>query len=272
VEVDRVAHRTVVAEGDGEQVAHLAAQDGTGERAVEHPHLLGDAGCDLHDHLVGGEGELVLGAARGRGERWIERLPLGLGDGGEVDLGAGVGSRFCRSLRCHGRATDDDVEHHPRLLVPRDRAPRLGRPRERSGEQLRRGAGLEQPGPADAADGEVVRHGSGVRDVEHHARPGRDVDRRGLHPQIAELDLDDGGARRRIGGRRLGERGVVAVVRTPAEGAGGGHGERDHPAATGSPPRPGWMQNSRHDGLISLADVRSIRPSIERSARGESPL
>lgn len=78
VEVDQVTHLAVVDEGDGEQVADLAAQHRSGHGAVEGPQLLSDAGCHLARQLRDSDRDLVdVGVGCGREPRVAGLEPLG---------------------------------------------------------------------------------------------------------------------------------------------------------------------------------------------------
>jgi hypothetical protein len=85
VEVDGVADRPVVDQGDDEDVADLAAQGRAGHGAVEGPHHLGDPGGDLDLGLDGVQGELVVGAARRRSQGRVVGSPARRRLGLEID-------------------------------------------------------------------------------------------------------------------------------------------------------------------------------------------
>src|SRR4029453_3506332 len=96
-----------------------------GDLAVEAPGLLLDPWGNLEDALAGGQGELVLTAAGGRGQRGVVGLPAGRGGGGGGQRGPGVGAVGLVGRRRRGGVDDAaevDLEGHAGLFVAGDRA------------------------------------------------------------------------------------------------------------------------------------------------------
>src|SRR4029453_757272 len=97
-----------------------------GDLAVEAPGLLLDPWGNLEDALAGGQGELVLAAAGGRGQRGVVGLPAGRRGGVGVQLGPGVGAVGLVGRRRRGGGVGDaaevDLEGHAGLYVAGDGA------------------------------------------------------------------------------------------------------------------------------------------------------
>ena len=243
VEVQGVAHRAVVDQGDLEGVPHLAAQDGAGDLPVEGQAPLGDAGADRHDLLLDGEGVPVgHGAAVGTaGRRWqggVEGLEacgqLGRVVGNRVLAGAGrLALAAAVLVGAGGRPARGDVEDHALGAVAGDGAPALDRTRDDAGVEGALGPGGDAPGGLAGGQDEVVDLVGGVVQGDDEPVAGSDVNRVRYEPQALHRD---GGVDGVAGGRDvLGGSALTAVAddATDDDGRSGGQQPHEHAAAVG---------------------------------------
>ena len=243
VEVQGVAHRAVVDQGDLEGVPHLAAQDGAGDLPVEGQAPLGDAGADRHDLLLDGEGVPVghgaaVGTAGGGRQGGVE----GLEAGGQ--LGRVVGNRVLAGasrlalaaavlVGAGGRPARGDVEDHALGAVAGDGAPALDRTRDDAGVEGALGSGGDAPGGLAGGQDEVVDLVGGVVQGDDEPVAGGDIDRVRYEPQALHRD---GGVDGVAGGRDVLSGSALTAVADDAaddDGRSGGEQPHEHAAAVG---------------------------------------
>ena len=236
VEVQGVAHRAVVDQGDLEGVPHLAAQDGAGDLPVEGQAPLGDAGADRHDLLLDGEGVPVghgaaVGTGGGRRQGGVEGLEacgqLGRVVGNRVLAGAGrLALATAVLVGAGGRPARGDVEDHALGAVAGDGAPALDRTRDDAGVEGALGSGGDAPGGLAGGQDEVVDLVGGVVQGDDEPVAGGDVDRVRHEPQALHLD---GGVDSVPGGRDvLGGSALTTVADDAADDDGSSRGEQSH--------------------------------------------
>ena len=241
VEVQGVAHRAIVDQGDLEGVPHLAAQDGAGNLPVEGQAPLGDTGADRHDLLLDGEGVPVghgtaVGTGRGRWQGGVEGLEacgqLGRIVGNRVLAGAGLIALATAVLVIAvlvaggGRPARGDVEDHALGAVAGDGAPALDRTRDDAGVEGALGSGGDAPGGLAGCQDEVVDLVGGVVQGDDEPVAGGDVDRVRHEPQALHRD---GGVDGVAGGRDvLGGSALTPVADDTADDDGRSGGEQPH--------------------------------------------
>ena len=236
VEVQGVAHRAVVDQGDLEGVPHLAAQDGAGDLPVEGQAPLGDAGADRHDLLLDGEGVPVghgaaVGTAGGRWQGGVEGLEAGgqLGRvvGNRVLAGAGrLALAAAVLVGAGGRPARGDVEDHALGAVAGDGAPALDRTRDDAGVEGALGSGGDAPGGLACGQDEVVDLVGGVVQGDDEPVAGGDIDRVRHEPQALHRD---GGVDGVAGGRDvLGGSALTPVADDAADDDGRSGSEQPH--------------------------------------------